>query len=431
MVLMNSVIKQQEQVYACIDLKSFYASVECVERGLDPFKANVVVADPERGRGAICLAISPALKALGVRNRCRLFESPSGFKYIIAVPRMKLYMDYSAAIYQSYLEYLSAQDIHIYSIDECFLYLSPYLLLYKMQPRALVKLLVQRIMDKFVICATSGIGSNMFLAKVALDIVAKRSPDFMGELTEASFKEQLWHHQPLTDFWNIGRGIAARLARKGIYDLYGVAHCEPQMLYKEFGINAEYLIDHAWGRESCTMEDLRHYRPKSHSISNSQILFEDYAFSDALVVMVEMVEFVCLKLVETQHLCQAFSLSIRYSKDCRLPTGGSRRLPQATDSFEVLEQFFRQLFCETTFRNAPIRQICISANDLLWLGNAEQTLFSAYTVDEQRDRDRQQALLDVKAKYGKNALLRGISYREKATGRIRNLLIGGHKGGVQ
>lgn len=427
---MDSVIGKQEQVYACIDLKSFYASVECVERGLDPFKANLVVADPERGRGAICLAISPALKALGVRNRCRLFEIPSHFKYIIAVPRMKLYMDYSAGIYQSYLEYLSAQDIHIYSIDECFLHLSPYLLLYKMQPKDLVKLLVQRIMDRFGICATAGIGSNLFLAKVALDILAKQSPDFMGVLDEESFKEQLWQHQPLTDFWNIGRGIARRLARKGIYDLRGVAQCDPHVLYKEFGINAEYLIDHAWGRESCTMADLHHYRPKSHSISNSQILFEDYAFGDALIVMVEMVEFLCLKLVETQMLCQSFSLSIRYSKDCRLPTGGSRRLPQPTDSFEVLEQFFRQLFWQSTFKNAPIRQICVSANDLLWLGHAEQNLFSAYAVDEQRDRDRQQVLLDVKAKYGKNALLRGISYQNKATGRIRNTLIGGHKGGV-
>lgn len=430
MVLVNSVVKKQEQVYACIDLKSFYASVECVERGLDPFKANLVVADPERGRGAICLAVSPALKALGVRNRCRLFEIPSHFQYTIAVPRMKLYMDYSAAIYRSYLQYISSQDIYAYSIDECFFHLSPYGPLYKKSPKELVGLLIKGVLQQFGICATAGIGSNMFLAKVALDILAKHSPDFMGILDEDSFKEQLWHHQPLTDFWNIGRGIASRLARKGIYDLHGVAQCEPRVLYKEFGINAEYLIDHAWGRENCTMEDLHHYHAKSHSIANSQILFEDYAFEDALIVMVEMVEFLCLKLVETQMLCSSFSLSIRYSKDCRMPTGGSRRLPQPTDSFEVLEQFFRQLFWQSTYKNAPIRQICVSANDLLWLGNAEQNLFSAYAVDEQRDRDRQQVLLDVKAKYGKNALLRGISYRKKATGRIRNLLIGGHKGGV-
>ena len=427
---MNNLIAAQDRIYACIDLKSFYASVECVERGLDPFKVNLVVADPARGRGAICLAVSPALKALGVRNRCRLFEIPSGIKYITALPRMQLYMDYSAGIYQSYLEYLSAQDIHVYSIDECFIYLSPYLLLYKMTPKALVQLLVQRIIAKFGICATAGIGSNMFLAKVALDILAKHQPDHMAFLDEDLFKEKMWHHQPLTDFWNIGRGTSRRLAHKGIYDLYGVAHYEPAKLYKEFGVNAEYLIDHAWGREACTIEDLRNYRPKTHSISNSQILFEDYAFEDALIVMVEMVEFLCLKLVETQMLCNSFSLSIRYSKDCRLPTGGSRRLPQATDSFVVLEELFRQLYNETTWRTSPIRQICVSANDLVWLGSAEATLFPAYAVDEQRDRDTQQVLLDVKSKYGKNAILRGISYREKATGRLRNKLIGGHNSGV-
>lgn len=426
---MNNMIKPQDRIYTCIDLKSFYASVECVERGLDPFKTNLVVADPARGRGAICLAVSPALKALGVRNRCRIFEIPSHLSYITAVPRMQLYMDYSAAIYNSYLEYLSAQDIHVYSVDECFIYLSPYLLLYKMTPKALVQLLVQNITDKFGICATAGIGSNMFLAKVALDILAKHQPDHIAFLDEALFKEKMWHHMPLTDFWNIGKGTARRLARKGIYDLYGVAHCEPQRLYKEFGINAEYLIDHAWGRESCTLVDLQHYRPQSHSIANSQILFEDYAAADALIVMLEMVEFLCLKLVETQMLCNSFSLSIRYSKDCLPPTGGSRRLPQATDSFAVLEQFFRQLFWQTTVQNAPIRQVCVSANDLVWLGRVEQNLFSAYAVDELRDRDMQQALLDVKGKYGKNAILRGLSYRAKATGRLRNKLIGGHNSG--
>ena len=419
----------QESFYACIDLKSFYASVECVEQGLDPFKVPLVVADPERGRGAICLAISPALKAMGVRNRCRLFEIPSSIKYKIAVPRMKLYMEYSSAIYKSYLQYLSPEDIYVYSVDECFFALSPYALLYKQSPLALVRKLVQGIFSEFGICATAGIGTNLFLAKIAMDIVAKHNEEHLAFLDEALFQKHMWHHRPLTDFWNIGKGIAKRLARKGMYDLYDVAHAKPEQLYREFGINAEFLIDHAWGRESCTMADLKHYRAKSHSISNSQILFEDYAFEDAAIVLVEMVEFLCLKLVETQMLCNSFSLSIRYSKDCQLPTGGSRHLPQATDSFEVLEEYFLQLFWETTWRNAPIRQICVSANDLLWLGRVEQNLFTAYTVDEQRDRDRQQVLLDVKKKYGKNAILRGRSYRDKATARVRNPLIGGHKGG--
>lgn len=422
---MNNIIKY----YTCIDLKSFYASVECVERGYDPFKVNLVVADPSRGRGAITLAISPALKKLGVKNRCRLYEIPSFIKYEIATPRMKKYMEYSGKIYRMYLDYLSAEDIHVYSIDECFIYLSPYLKLYNKTPKELTKMLMDEIFNQFGICATGGIGTNMFLAKIALDIQAKHKPDNIAFLDEEKFKEEMWHHTPITDFWNIGKGIARRLERKMIFDLYGVAHCEPAVLYKEFGVNAEYLIDHAWGREGCTMKNLQSYHSKTHSISNSQILFEDYCYDDAMIVMLEMVEFLSLKLVETQTLCKSFSLFIRYSKDCRLPTGGARRLPQATDSYQILEGYFLSLFRETTFLHAPIRQIAVSANDVVSLSGAEQALFSAYNVDEEQDRDIQQAMLDIKAKYGKNSILRGISYYNKATGKIRNQLIGGHNGG--
>lgn len=427
---MNYERKAAEKAYACIDLKSFYASAECVERGLDPFATNLVVADPERGRGAICLAVSPALKAAGVRNRCRLFEIPAHLEYIIAEPRMRLYMDYAAAIYADYLEYVSSDDILAYSIDECFLYLSPYLDLYKKDARALARFLQQRIRERFGICATAGVGSNLFLAKVALDVIAKHAADYLGYLDEEIFRQQLWHHRPLTDFWNIGRGSARRLERMGIYDLYAVAHCEPGRLYKEFGVNAEYLLDHAWGRESCSMEDLRAYRPKTRSVSNSQILFEDYNARDALIVMLEMVEFLSLKLVEKQLACRSFSLSVHYSRDCRPPTGGSRHLPQPTDSLRVLEKYFQELYWQTTLKDAPIRKICVSAGDALWLGRVERPLFSAYDVDEERERDLEQAVLDVKKKYGKNAILRGISFREKATGKTRNLLIGGHKGGM-
>lgn len=426
---MKQYANTRTKYYTCIDLKSFYASVECVERGYDPFEVNLVVADPSRGRGAITLAISPALKKLGVKNRCRLYEIPSFIKYEIATPRMKKYMEYSGRIYRMYLDYLSAEDIHVYSIDECFIYLSPYLPLYRKTPKELTKMLMDEIYKRFGICATGGIGTNMFLAKIALDIQAKHKPDNIAFLDEEKFKEEMWHHTPITDFWNIGKGIARRLERKMIFDLYGVAHCEPAVLYKEFGVNAEYLIDHAWGREGCTMKNLQSYHSKTHSISNSQILFEDYCYDDAMIVMLEMVEFLSLKLVETQTLCKSFSLFIRYSKDCRLPTGGARRLPQATDSYQILEGYFLSLFRETTFLHSPIRQIAVSANDVVSLSGAEQALFSAYNVDEEQDRDIQQAMLDIKAKYGKNSILRGISYYNKATGKIRNQLIGGHNSG--
>ena len=415
--------------YTCIDLKSFYASVECVEKGYDPFKVNLVVADPSRGRGAITLAISPALKKLGVKNRCRLYEIPSFIKYEIATPRMKKYMEYSGRIYRMYLDYLSAEDIHVYSIDECFIYLSPYLSLYRKTPKELTKMLMDEIFKRFGICATGGIGTNMFLAKIALDIQAKHKPDNIAFLDEEKFKEEMWHHTPITDFWNIGKGTARRLEKKMIYDLYGVAHCEPAVLYKEFGVNAEYLIDHAWGREGCTMKNLQNYHSKTHSISNSQILFEDYCYNDAMIVMLEMVEFLSLKLVETQCLCKSISLFIRYSKDCRMPTGGGRKLPQATDSYQILEGYFLELFKRTTFFDSPIRQIALSANDVVGLAASEISLFNAYDVDEEQDRNLQQAMLDIKAKYGKNSILRGISYHTKATGKIRNQLIGGHNGG--
>lgn len=426
---MNHYENARTKYYTCIDLKSFYASVECVEKGYDPFKVNLVVADPSRGRGAITLAISPALKKLGVKNRCRLYEIPSFIKYEIATPRMKKYMEYSGRIYRMYLDYLSAEDIHVYSIDECFIYLSPYLSLYRKTPKELTKMLMDEIFNRFGICATGGIGTNMFLAKIALDIQAKHKPDNIAFLDEEKFKKEMWHHTPITDFWNIGKGTARRLEKKMIYDLYGVAHCEPAVLYKEFGVNAEYLIDHAWGREGCTMKNLQNYHSKTHSISNSQILFEDYCYNDAMIVMLEMVEFLSLKLVETQCLCKSISLFIRYSKDCRMPTGGGRKLPQATDSYQILEGYFLELFKRTTFFDSPIRQIALSANDVVGLAASEISLFNAYDVDEEQDRNLQQAMLDIKAKYGKNSILRGISYHTKATGKIRNQLIGGHNGG--
>ena len=264
-------LSMKDRIYCCIDLKSFYASVECVERGLDPFKTNLIVADPTRTDKSVCLAITPAMKDLGIRNRCRVFEIPKNIEYITAKPRMKLYMKKSAEIYSIYLQYISSEDIHVYSVDEVLIDLTDYIKIYKKTPYQVAKMLIDRVYELTGITATVGIGTNLFLAKIALDITAKASPDFMGYLDEDLFKKTLWHHTPITDFWNIGNGIAKRLAEYGIYDLYGVAHAREDLLYRLFGINAELLIDHAKGIEPCTIKDIHNYKSKNHSLSNSQI----------------------------------------------------------------------------------------------------------------------------------------------------------------
>ncbi|MBO5295936.1 MAG: DNA repair protein [Clostridia bacterium] len=414
--------------YVCIDLKSFYASVECVERGLDPMVANLVVADPARGSGAICLAVSPALKALGVRNRCRIFEIPNQMEYITALPRMKLYMEYSARIYSIYLRYISAEDIHIYSIDECFIDVTSYCRLYSKTPKELAVMLTDAVRRETGICATVGIGTNLFLAKVALDITAKHTPDHLGYLDEAIFKKTVWYHKPITDIWNVGRGIAKRLERHGIYDLWGVAHCDEALLYREFGVNAEFLIDHAHGVEPCTIADIHAYRSKSNSISNGQILFEDYSFEDALLVMREMVDLSVLELVERGLVTDSITLSVGYSKDTLKPAGGTVKLNEATNSHKKLEQAFISYFERTVSRNAPIRRLTVGLNHLVDEENATYDLFTDLEA-EKREHDLQKTVLDIKKRFGKNAILKGMSLEEKATARIRNKLIGGHNGG--
>ena len=279
-----------QRYYMCIDLKTFYASVECVERSLDPFSTNLVVADPSRGKGTICLAISPKMKMLGVKNRCRIYEIPPNIKYIIAPPRMKKYIEYSANIYGIYLKYFSKDDIHVYSIDEAFMDVTNYLKLYNTDVVSLAKIIMKDIFDTYGITATCGIGTNMYLAKIALDITAKHSSTNIGYLDEEKYKKELWHHKPLSDFWQIGKGIERRLNKLRLFDMYDIAHTDPKRLYKEFGINAEYLIDHSFGKESCTIADIKKYKPKTNSITNSQILFEDYSFEKARIVLKEMVE---------------------------------------------------------------------------------------------------------------------------------------------
>lgn len=424
--------------YACIDLKSFYASVECVERGLDPFTTNLVVADPERTEATICLAITPAMKALGVKNRCRVFEIPKNIEYIMAKPRMKLYMQRSSQIYGIYLRHISPDDIHVYSIDECFIDLTPYMKLYSMSPRALAQQLMDEVFRDTGICATAGIGTNLFLAKVALDIVAKHSADHMGYLDRERFLSMIAHHRPITDIWNIGRGIASRLARFGVYDLDGVSKLPRELLFREFGVNAEYLIDHAQGREPCTMADIKAYRSQEHSITNSQVLFETYSIDDGRIILREMVEASVLELVKKRLATGSISLSVGYKRqgawrgerDEMPRTGGSMRLPECTNSFSRLLSYFMSIYDRTTMSDGGIRNIAISMGGLVCEGCIAPDLFTD-TERLVRERSLMSAIVDIKERFGKNAILKGVSFEEKATARARNLMVGGHSSGDQ
>lgn len=414
-------------MYACIDLKSFYASVECVDRGLDSMTTDLVVADKTRGRGALCLAVSPSLKAKGVKNRCRLFEIPRRFSYIIARPRMRRYMEVSAQIVSMYLEKIAPEDLHVYSVDECFLDLSGYYALYHKSPMALADALRSMVYRRTGICATAGVGTNLFLAKIAMDIVAKHTPSFMAFLDEESFRKTMWHHRPITDIWQIGRGTARRLEKYGVFDLYGAAHLPPSVLYREFGKNAKFLIDHAWGRESCTLADIKAYRPKSRSLSTSQVLFSDYNWQDARLVMLEMVDRLLLELVDKHLVTNHIGLYIGYSGHAAGSTGGSRQLSEYTDLPSVVTDAFKRLYAETTRLDAPVRQIGVSLNRVTPASHVlvEGNLFSDERKEE-KERRLEQAVLRIQSCHGKNALLRGTSLLKASTARMRNTLIGGH-----
>ena len=437
-----------EKTYLCIDLKSFYASVECADRGLDPFVDNLVVADPERSRTTICLAITPAMKALGVKNRCRVFEIPDGIDYTMARPRMRRYMEVSAGIYAIYLRFVSPEDVHVYSIDECFIDATPYLPLYGMDARAFARTLMTAVFQETGICATAGVGTNLFLAKVALDITAKHAPDNIGFLDEGTFKQQIWFHRPITDIWGIGPGIARRLARHGAQDLASVAALNPEVLYREFGVNAEYLIDHAWGQEPCTIAEIQAYEPEGRSLVNGQVLPSDYTFEEARMVLREMVDASVLELVEHGLVTERISLSVGYAREkgswntaetfegghgIRLlgaqaageRTGGSRKLERRTNSACFLIERFESLFDETAHRDVPIRRINVGFSDLLAERFATSTLFDNAQA-EAKERQLQDALIAVRGKFGKNAMLKGTSLQKKATARERNEQVGGH-----
>lgn len=415
-----------QNIFLCIDLKTFYASVECVERRLDPFNTNLVVADLSRGKGTICLAISPKMKMLGVKNRCRVYEIPSNIKYIAATPRMKKYIEYSANIYAIYLKYFSKEDIHVYSIDEAFLDVTKYLKLYKLNAIELAQTIIKDIYKTYGITATAGIGTNMYLAKIALDITAKHSATNIGFLDEEKYKKELWHHKPLTDFWQIGHGIERRLSRLRLYDMYDVAHVEQKKLYKEFGVNAEYLIDHAWGRESCTIADIKKYKPQSKCISNSQVLFEDYSFEKARLVLKEMVELGSLRLIDENALTNTVKLYIGYSNNEIGATGGIERINNYTNVYSELISAFLKIYDRTTNRHVGIRRIGISFDNIQ---EDEYVQLDLFKNQDKLDKERKLELVinKIKNEMGKSKILRGMNLEQGATTLMRNTLIGGHR----
>ena len=415
-------------VYMCLDLKSFYASVECADLGVDPFTTPLVVADASRGLGAITLAISPALKRLGVKNRCRLFEIPSTIEYMAVKPRMRRYMEVSASIYGVLLDYVAPEDIHVYSIDEYFIDVTPYSRLYKKTWRELALLFKQKVLEQTHIHATVGLGSNLFLAKVALDVLAKHEPQGIGVLNEEMFKEKIWHHQPITDIWQTGKGIAGRLHKYGVVDLHGITTVPEDRWYKEFGVNAELLIDHAWGRETCTMKEIHAYRPAKHSLSRGQILLRNYSYEECFVPLREMVESLVLELIAEEALTKHISLGVRYADRTVKGTGGSRRLSKYTCSLDVLSQTVLELYKDTAHPHQAIRQLSVGFDDLVnreavpW----EEDLFSISQDREEKAYQVERTVLTIKEKFGGNSILRASSLQEEGTMQFRNTLVGGH-----
>lgn len=420
------------RTYLCIDLKSFYASVECVERGLDPMTTDLVVADPDREGGTICLAVSPSLKAKGVKNRCRVFEIPPGMKYIMAPPRMQKYIDYAADIYALYLRYFSPEDIHVYSIDECFIDVTTYLDSFGFSGREMADFLMTRIDKEIGVRATAGVGPNLYLTKIALDIMAKHSPDFIGELDEESYKEQLWDHRPLTDFWRTGPGTAAHLERLGIFTMRQLAHYDEDRLYRVFGIDAELMIDHAWGRETCTIADIQAYKSKTNCISTSQVLMRDYSFEEGKIILREMLDSICLDMVDRGVITGSIGLYVSYSKTCLIPGAKATvKLPVETNADSVIIPEVLKAYERTVAEGLPIRRFCFTANNLMPdTGSYQLSLFETETREQmQKNRLLQQTVLDIRKKFGKDAMMKGTSLEEAATGKERNHQIGGHKSG--
>ncbi|MBP5394017.1 MAG: DNA methylase [Bacteroidaceae bacterium] len=465
-------MKSGNRIYIAIDLKSFYASVECVERGLDPLSARLVVADESRTEKTICLAVSPALKAYGIPGRARLFEvnqKARGIDFIIAPPRMAKYIEVSCKIYDIYLKYIAHEDIHVYSIDEVFMDVTDYLATYKKTAHELAITIIRDVLKQTGITATAGIGTNMYLAKVAMDIVAKKMPADkdgvrIAELDEMSYRRQLWNHFPITDFWRVGHGTAEKLAKYGIDTMGKIARYsieKEDLLYKLFGVNAELLIDHAWGWEPCTIDLVKAYKPETHSMSSGQVLTEPYTFEKARNVVMEMADAISLELVEKRLVTDQLVLTVSYDKESltRLeiaskyhgevvmdyygrPTpkhahGTANLAGHSSSSREIIGAVI-SLYDSIVNKDLLIRRLNISTNHVVRESFPTQKelqldLFAdneAITKEIQakkKERRIQEALLKIKHKFGKNAILKGTSYAEGATARERNKQIGGHK----
>lgn len=423
-------MKGNKSVIICIDLKSFYASVECVERGLDPFKTNLVVADSTRSKSTICLAITPAMKALGIRNRCRIHEIPENIEYITAMPRMQLYIDYSAKIYGIYLRYVSKEDIHVYSVDECFIDVTNYLSLYHLSEKEMALELMKAVMDETGITATAGVGTNLYLAKIAMDIVAKHVDDHIGILDEFSYREQLWNHTPLNDFWRIGSRTEKKLAGYGIHTMGDIAMASltsEDWLYKMFGIDAELLIDHAWGYETCRMRDIKNYHSEEHSLSNGQVLMRNYTFEEAEVIVREMTDNLVLDLFEKGMVTNSVTLWIAYDHRYEHEASkGTVKLSKPTNSSHKIIEAVEELYQKITDRHTGIRRLDVCANRIAPESYIQYSLFDD-PIQTDKERHLQEAVLSVKQRYGKNAIMRGSNLLECSTYRERNNQIGGHR----
>ena len=451
---------KQEHTYIAIDLKSFYASAECVARGLDPLTTNLVVADASRTDKTICLAVSPSLKAYGIPGRARLFEvnqklKGTGVQYIIAPPRMSYYIEVSSRIYSIYLRFIAPEDIHVYSIDEVFIDATQYLRLYNTNPHDLAMRLVREVLKETGITATAGIGPNLYLCKVAMDIEAKHSaPDKDGvrvaALDEMSYRRKYWTHRPLTDFWRIGKGTVNRLAAMHLYTLGDVARrslTDEESLYKAFGVNAELLIDHAWGWEPCTMEYIKSYRPVTSSLSSGQVLTRPYKADEAALIVREMTDLLALDLVDKKLVTDQLVLHIGYENGAAKgykgpvvadwygrptpkPAHGSVNLPGATSSTTLIMKAAMELFDRIIDPSLQVRRIYVVASHVLPEEKADGLqldLFDEAPVDLARERRQQEAILEIRRRFGKNAILKGMNFEEGATTRDRNNQIGGHK----
>lgn len=418
-----------EPQYLVIDQRSYYASVECVARGLDPAKTNLVVADPERSCNTLCLAVSPSMKALGVKNRCRLGDIPGNIKYIIAPPRMQMYIDCAAEIHGVFLKHFAPQDIYTYSIDESFIDATPYLKMYKVPTWDLAKRVINDIHNTVGTISTCGIGTNLYLAKVALDIQAKHSPDFIAELDENQYREKLWDHRDMTDFWGIGPRTAKKLRDRGVSSMRGITQLGLDRMYDWFGVDGEILYDHAWGREIVTMPDIKAYKSQSHSLSNSQTLMRDYCFEEGEIIAKEMVDQLCLQMAAKNLATESVGLFVGYSYTYGVPgVSAQAKIAMETNSASVIIPAIRNLYRRIVNPELGIRRIGLSCNNVVPDRGEFQLNMMESPQKQIRDKALQEALLGIRAKYGKNAILRGISYTSASTARERNTQIGGHRG---